>query len=114
MSVASPSAVYAKRPGSADLPGGAPRTLAEMHETKIAWNDPHDAPDAGTKMYPSMFPIAEAAYHFRGGKDPDLPGRSLVSGDGRADAHLAMDAAGELFIFTKTDGMIRAVAGTAK
>ena len=31
MSVASPSAVYAKRPGSADLPGGAPRTLADEH-----------------------------------------------------------------------------------
>jgi Glucose / Sorbosone dehydrogenase len=90
---------------------GDPRTLAEMHELKIAWDDPNDAPDAGTKVYASMFPIAEAAYHFRGGKDPDLPGRSLVSGDGRADAHVAVDAAGELYIFTKTDGMIRAVIG---
>ena len=31
MSVASPSAVYARRPGSADLPGGVPRTLADEH-----------------------------------------------------------------------------------
>src|SRR6266516_2289854 len=31
MSVASPSAVYAERSGSADLPGGAPRTLADEH-----------------------------------------------------------------------------------
>jgi hypothetical protein len=34
-----------------------------------------------------------------------------VSGDGRADAHVAVDAAGELYIFSKTDGMIRAVVG---
>jgi hypothetical protein len=92
---------------------GDPRTLAEMHEMKIAWDDPHDVPDAGKKVYDSMFPIAEAAYHFRGGKDSDLPGRSLVSGEGRADAHVAMDDAGELYIFTKTDGMIRAVVGAS-
>jgi uncharacterized protein (DUF2249 family) len=31
MSAASPSAVYARRPGSADLSAGAPRTLADEH-----------------------------------------------------------------------------------
>ena len=36
MSVASPSAVYARRPGSADLPGGAPRTLADEHALLLA------------------------------------------------------------------------------
>jgi hypothetical protein len=61
------------------------------------------------RIYDTMFPIAQAAYHFRGGKDPDLPGRANVSGDARADAHLATDAAGELYIFSKTDGMLRAV-----
>jgi glucose/sorbosone dehydrogenase len=93
---------------------GKPETMAAMHEVKIAWNDPNDSPDAGRKTYESMFPIAQAAYHFRGGKDPDLPGRSLVSGDGRADAHVAVDAAGELYIFTKTDGVIRSVAGPVR
>jgi len=78
---------------------------------KILWDDPHDAPDGGKKLYDTMFPIAEAAYHARGGRDPDLPGTSLISGKGRADAHVAMDAAGELYIFTKTDGVIRAVTG---
>ncbi len=61
-----------------------------------------------------MFPIAEAAYHFRGGKDPNLPGRANVSGDGRADAQFAVDAAGELYIFSKTDGMIRSVVGSVR
>jgi len=59
-----------------------------------------------------MFPIAQAAYHARGGKDPDLPGRADVSGMGRADTRIAVDAAGELYVYTKTDGMIRQVVGT--
>ena len=58
-----------------------------------------------------MFPIVELAYHARGGKDPDLPGRSTVSGAGRADIRFALDADGELYIFSKSDGVIRAVTG---
>ena len=94
---------------------GKPATLAAMHDLKIVWDDPADTPDAGRQTYDTMFPIAKAAYRARGGKDPDLPGRAAVSGDGRADAHFAVDAAGELYIFSKTDGMIRVVTGaTAK
>jgi hypothetical protein len=51
----------------------------------------------------------EKAYHARGGKDPNLPGTSTVSGDGRADIRFAVDAAGELYILSKSDGMIRSV-----
>jgi len=83
--------------------------MAAMHQIHLRWDDPTDAPDAGKKVYESMYPIAMAAYHARGGKDPDLPGRAAVSGDGRADAHFAVDADGELYIFSKTDGMIRQV-----
>jgi len=90
---------------------GDPSTMAERHEVKIRWKDPHAAGETGAKVYDTMFPIAEAAYHVRGGKDPDLPGTSLVSGSGRADAQFAVDAAGELYIFTKTDGVLRAVVG---
>ena len=90
---------------------GNPGTLAQMHEVKIVWDDSNDRPDAGKRSYDTMFPIAEAAYHARGGKAPHLPGVALVSGEGRADAQLAVDAAGELYIMTKTDGMIRAVVG---
>jgi hypothetical protein len=79
---------------------GDPRTMAERHEIKIGWEK---------QVYDTMFPIAKAAYHARGGKSPILPGRALVSGEGRADANLAVDAAGELYVFTKTDGMIRAL-----
>jgi hypothetical protein len=91
---------------------GDPSTMATRHEVKILWNDPHATGEAaGTKLYDTMFPIAEAAYHVRGGKDPDLPGTSLVSGTGRADSQLAVDASGELYIFTKSDGVLRAVIG---
>jgi len=88
---------------------GKADTLAALHEIKLSWDDPHDSPDAGKRLYDTMFPIAEAAYHFRGGKSPHLPGLALVSGTGRADAHIAVDGAGELYIFTKTDGVLRAV-----
>jgi glucose/sorbosone dehydrogenase len=93
---------------------GKADTLAARHELEIVWDDPSDAPDAGQRTYDTMFPIAQAAYHARGGKDPDLPGRAAVSGNGRADAHLTVDAAGELYIFSKTDGMIRAVTGAVQ
>ena len=84
-------------------------TVAAMHDVQVRWDDPHDAPDRGAQVYDSMFAIAQSAYHFRGGKDPNLPGRATVSGDGRADAHFAVDAVGELYVFSKADGMIRAV-----
>lgn len=90
---------------------GDPETLAALHEIKLWWDDPHDAPDGGRRLYDTMFPIAEAAYHFRGGRSARLPGIALISGDGRADAHVAIDAAGELYIFTKTDGTLRVVSG---
>ena len=60
-----------------------------------------------------MFPVVLAAYTARGGTDKDLPGRSTISGPGRADIRFAVDAAGELYILSKADGMIRAVTGVA-
>jgi len=89
---------------------GKPSTMAQIHQLKISWKNP-DTADAGERVYDSMFPIAEAAYHARGGKDPDLPGAAKVSGTGRADTRIAIDAAGEMYIHTKTDGVIRQVVG---
>jgi Glucose / Sorbosone dehydrogenase len=77
-----------------------PATLAEMRPVTIRWNG---------QVYDTFTPIAEATYQARGGEDPDLPGRGAVSGPRRADARFAIDAAGELYIYSKTDGMIRAV-----
>jgi hypothetical protein len=80
---------------------GDPKTMAEMHDVKIAWSD---------NVYRTMAPINEIAYHARGGKAEHLPGADRVPG-GRSDLRLGMDARGELYIMTKSDGMIRAVVG---
>src|SRR5262249_9522128 len=88
---------------------GKPETMAAIHELKLLWDDPNDSPDAGRKADDSMFPIAEAGYHARGGKEPRAPGRATVTKGGRADARLSIDAEGELYLYTKSDGMIRAV-----
>jgi len=79
---------------------GNPATLAKMHEVKVLWNK---------QTYDTLFPVTEKAYHDRGGKDPDLPGRGTVSGAGRSDVRLSIDASGELYICSKTDGMIRQI-----
>jgi hypothetical protein len=79
---------------------GDPATMAARHEIRIRWQE---------RTFDSMFPIAQEAFHRRGGQTRILPGRSLISGEGRADANLAVDAAGELYVFTKSDGMIRAL-----
>ena len=86
-------------------------TMATLQPLQVRWDDPGDLPDAGPQLFPRMFPVVLAAYTRRGGTDADLPGRSTVSGPGRADIRFAVDAAGELYILSKGDGMIRAVTG---
>jgi len=78
------------------------QTQVTPQEVKLRWDK---------STFDTMFPIVGIAYHTRGGKIEKLPGRALVSGEGRADAQFAVDAAGELYILTKTDGTIRAVVG---
>ncbi|RPD47259.1 PQQ-dependent sugar dehydrogenase [Paracnuella aquatica] len=51
--------------------------------------------------------MSEETYKKRGGKQPNLPGRSAVAGAGRIDLRLAEDSDGELYVLTKGDGMIR-------
>ena len=81
---------------------GDPKTMAEIHELKIAWNK---------EVYGTMAPITEMEYHARGGKAEHLPGAARIAG-GRSDIRLAMDGDGELYILSKSDGMIRAIVGT--
>jgi hypothetical protein len=84
---------------------GDPKTMAEMHEVKIVWNK---------EVYGTMAPITEIAYHARGGKAQHLPGAARVA-VGRSDICFAVDGDGELYILSKSDGMIRTIAGaTAK
>ena len=55
--------------------------------------------------------INELVYHQRGGQAERLPARQKVANQGRADARLAVDGSGELYIYSKSDGMIRQVVG---
>ena len=51
--------------------------------------------------------LTEETYRARGGKGEGLPGM----GGGRVDFRFAVDNDGELYILTKSDGMIRKVVG---
>jgi hypothetical protein len=82
---------------------GDPKTMAEMHAVKIAFNG---------AVHDTMGPIIEDAYHARGGKAPHLPGAERVPG-GRSDIRLATDAAGRLYIISKSDGIIRLIVGAS-
>ncbi|MFI5078281.1 MAG: PQQ-dependent sugar dehydrogenase, partial [Vicinamibacteria bacterium] len=69
---------------------GNPTTVAPMHEF-----------DAGIRG------LVEQTYRARGGKGDALPGAAADPGRGRVDLRFAEDEAGELYVLTKTDGMIR-------
>jgi hypothetical protein len=88
---------------------GNPKTMAKMHEVKILWNDPQDAPDAGKQVYETMFPIVQKTFVARGSKAENMNGRGRVSGSARADVRLAVDQAGEMYVYSKSDGMIRRI-----
>ena len=69
---------------------GDPMTLAPLHEL-------------GT----GLRALAEETFKRRGGKGENLPGFGAVAGRGRVDIRLAEDNDGELYVLTKSDGMIR-------
>jgi mono/diheme cytochrome c family protein len=72
---------------------GSPATVAKVQEM-----------DAGLRR------IVEEVYRERGGKGAGLPGTAAVAGR-RIDIRLAVDNRGELYILTKSDGMIRQIVG---
>jgi mono/diheme cytochrome c family protein len=73
---------------------GDPATLAPIHEL-----------DTGLRR------LVEESFRARGGQGDALPGAAAVSGRGRVDVRFAEDSAGELYLLTKSDGMIRQVVG---
>jgi hypothetical protein len=60
-----------------------------------------------------MYPVVEVGYRERGGKKPALPGPPGLIKGGRSDVRFAIDAAGELYLYSKGDGMIRKVVGAS-
>ncbi|MGH9385497.1 MAG: PQQ-dependent sugar dehydrogenase [Vicinamibacterales bacterium] len=90
---------------------GKAATLANIREVRVRWDDPNDSPDAGKRAFDSMFTVVQRTYHARGGKAPKLPGRETLIMGGRADVRFSIDASGELYLYSKGDGMIRKVVG---
>lgn len=90
---------------------GNPSTFAEFQPVSFVWDDPNDSPDGGLEAYDRLFNVVLGGYDFRGGAGDGLPGGSsnMASGTGRADIRLALDAAGELYVSSKSDGMIRSL-----
>jgi hypothetical protein len=102
---------YADVSALAAADDGNPATLASFHRIEVLWDNPRNA--AGLERFDRMYEIVASEYRARGGSDADLPGAATVSdltGGGRADIRLATDAAGELFVLSKSDGMIRSVS----
>ena len=85
---------YAERADVLAADDGKPATVAQIHEI-----------DAGLRR------LVEDTYRARGGRGEGLPGAAAVSGRGRVDFRFAVDNDGELYILTKSDGMIRKVVG---
>ena len=85
---------YAERADLMAADDGDPATVAPIHEI-----------DTGLRA------LVTEAYRARGGKGAELPGAAQISGRGRVDLRFAVDEAGELYVLTKPDGMIRKVVG---
>ena len=64
-----------------------------------------------TRSTPVCAGSSKETFRARGGRGDALPGAAAVSGRGRVDMRFAEDDAGELYILTKSDGMIRQVVG---
>lgn len=85
---------YAELPDVFAADDKDPETVAPYQE--IAWD---------------IRELTEAAFQERGGEGEALPGGGRVSGSGRVDIRFAVDDAGEVYVLTKSDGMIRRIVG---
>ncbi len=87
---------YANRTDVLAADDGNPMTVAPIYEM-----------DADLRR------LTEETYRRRGGTGQALPGMGAVAGRGRVDLRFAVDNDGELYILTKSDGMIRKVVGAS-
>lgn len=101
---------------------GVAGTVAPIHEIQVLFDDPDDAPDRGPAPL-RMFDVIADEYARRGGlpggtaRLPDAGGHlsdradrtGYPYGGGRADIRFAQDRDGELYVLSKSDGMIRLI-----
>ena len=100
-------------------------TLAAVHELQVVFDTPYDSPNRGTASR-RMFDIVAEEYAQRGGHASGgavLPGAANATsgsdlsgvpyGGGRADIRLALGGDGEIYVLSKSDGMIRKLVAVA-
>jgi hypothetical protein len=97
-------------------------TMATIHELQIVFDSPYDSPDLGI-VNRRMFDVEAETYTNKLGQpgSQKLPGGAAATngqdidlvpyGKGRADIRLAMGGDGELYVLSKSDGMIRQLLG---
>lgn len=111
-----------------------PATVANIGVIDLRWDDPDDSLGAGLLTFDytgnfsgtfsggftatpedhGLFTIIVDAYRARGGTGVShLPGGAASTDVGRADVRWAMDASGELFLLSKSDGMIRKLSAAS-
>jgi hypothetical protein len=83
---------------------------------QLVFDSPYDNPDQGP-LKRRLFDIVSEGYHHKGGTALALPGGANTTdgndpegvpyGGGRADIRLALDSAGEIYVLSKSDGMVR-------
>ncbi|PYJ80653.1 MAG: hypothetical protein DME22_23755 [Verrucomicrobia bacterium] len=91
-------------------------SLAAIHELQVVFDSPYDSPDQG-RVKRRLFDIVAEEYHHKGGTASALPGGANTTdgndpdgvpyGRGRADIRLAVDREGEIYLLSKSDGMVR-------
>lgn len=92
-------------------------SLAAVHELQVVFDSPYDNPDQG-QVNRRLFDIVADEYASKGGDAAGsavLPGgvtsgndpEGIPYGGGRADIRLALGGDGEIYVLSKSDGMIR-------
>jgi glucose/arabinose dehydrogenase len=79
--------------------------VRKAHDGNAATVAPIHELDAGLRQ------LVERTFQARGGTSASMPGAAAVAGKGRVDVRFAEDSDGELYLLTKTDGMIRRIVG---
>ena len=99
---------------------GDRNTVAPIYELQLVYDHPNDSPDAGLSRW-RMFDLVAVTYTNRGGNPgiQRLPGTAnstaagktdingVPYGRGRVDLRLALGGDGEIYVISKSDGMIR-------
>ena len=97
-------------------------SVAAVHELQVVFDSPHDNPDQGA-VNRRLFDVVADEYARRGGAAGSavLPGGARVTngndpdgipyGGGRADIRLTLGGDGEIYVLSKSDGMIRRLVG---